>query len=204
MTIKERPTAVVVFNFQCRNEGSWVGKHAFKKIGIILPKAANVAPNTEGITSSMASRRTALSSSAVKDVASPSTENKGITTPGAIIDLAIAPSADDEWVVIPSTNDNCAAAPVTEGENTAVLSTVNEHVIALSTEGKNTVVPSEGVANMGQFGIDICNTACGKYSGSLDTVGSSTLHALTLPVTLGAFGTSATASSQNDMASFVI
>ncbi|KAJ2679859.1 hypothetical protein IWW39_006459, partial [Coemansia spiralis] len=151
-TIKERPTAVVVFNFQHRNEGSWVGKHAFKKIGVILPKAANMAPNTEDVTSSTASERTASSSSAVKDVTSPSTENKGITTPGAIVDLAVAPSADDERVVTPSANDNCAAVPVTEGENTAAPSAVDEHVIAPSTKGKNTVAPSEGVANMGQFG----------------------------------------------------
>ncbi|KAJ2681805.1 hypothetical protein IWW39_006230, partial [Coemansia spiralis] len=170
-----------VFNFQRRNEGSWVGKHAFKKIGVILPKAANVAPNIEGVTSSTASEHTASSSSAAKGVAFPSTENKGIAAPGANVDLTVAPA--------------------TEGENTAAPSA---GVVAPVTEGENAVAPSEGVANMGQFGVDICNTACGKYSGSLDTVGSSTSHAFTPPVTLSAFGTSAAASTQNATAGFVV
>ncbi|KAJ2334680.1 hypothetical protein GGH91_005642, partial [Coemansia sp. RSA 2671] len=113
-TIKERPTAVVVFNFQRRNEESWVGEHAFKKIGIILPKAANMTPNTEDVTSSTASEHTASLGSAAKGVAFPSTENKGIAAPGANVDLTVAPA--------------------TEGENTAAPSAVKEHVVVANAQ----------------------------------------------------------------------
>ncbi|KAJ2016397.1 hypothetical protein IWW57_005528, partial [Coemansia sp. S610] len=214
-TIKERPTAVVVFNFQRRNEESWVGEHAFKKVGIILPKAANMTPNTEGVTSSTASRHTASSSSAVKDIASPSTKNKGIAAPGAIVDLTVVPSADDERAatLALTTTALLRLSPrartllrraLSKSTSSSLTPRTDQGVVAPSTEGKNTVAPSEGVANMGQFGVDICNTACGKYSGSLDTVSSSTSHALTSPVTPSAFGTSAAASTQNATAGFVV
>ncbi|KAJ2692579.1 hypothetical protein H4218_006319 [Coemansia sp. IMI 209128] len=132
-----------------------------------------------------------IATPSAEGIATPSAE--GIATPSAEDALAVAPSPEDNGIVTPSANDERAAA----------LSADEEHIASPSTEGENTVAPSEGVANMGQFGVDICNTACGKYSGSLDTVGSSTSHALTPLVIPSAFGTSAAVSSQNDTASFV-